>query len=207
MTREGAETAADAIEEDNDKDKDFVNATKNYHEEVGKERGKENIKNIATSTCNTAVVTSKRNRTGKKMAKSFDHSSDLVEQLIGFQKAYQEATEEIKGIASFFKKEAEGTDRRLSLFSERKEVERYSKDELIMVGQYISKDSYKVDYFFALPKEYRKDYIRLQLNECNPSYIFLWKSKELIHLVTIFAYILANHNKFIPGISLNFLQF
>ena len=36
--------------------------------------------------------------------------------MVGFQNAYQEAIEEIKGIASFFKKEAEGTDKKLSLF-------------------------------------------------------------------------------------------
>ena len=93
----------------------------------------------------------------------------MVEQLIGFQKAYQEAIEEIKDIASFFKKEVEKTDRKLFfLFSELKEVKGYSRDELIMVGQYIRKDSYKVDYFFVLLKKYKRDYIRLQLNECNP---------------------------------------
>ena len=53
------------------------------------------------------------------------------------------------------------------MFSELKEVEGYFRDELIMVEQYISKDNYKVDYFFALPQEYRRDYIQLQLNECN----------------------------------------
>ena len=60
-----------------------------------------------------------------------------------------------KGMAFFFKKKAEKTDMRLFLFSKLKEVKGYSRDKLIMVGQYISKDSYKVDYFFALPKEYR----------------------------------------------------
>ena len=92
----------------------------------------------------------------------------MVAQLVSFRKAYQEATEEIKGIAYFFKKKAKKTNMRLSLFSKLKEVEGYSKDELIMVGQYISKDSYNVDYLFALPQEYMRDYIRLQLNECNP---------------------------------------
>ena len=66
------------------------------------------------------------------------------------------------------KSKAEETDMRFSLFSKLKEVEGYSRDEFIIVGQYISKDSYKVDHFFALPNEYKKDYIRLQLNECNP---------------------------------------
>ena len=103
-------------------------------------------------TCNTITVTSKRNEKGKKKAKSSDHSSDLVEQLVSFQKAYKMATKEIKGIAYFFKKKAKKTNMRLSLFSKLKEVEGYSKDEIIMVGQYISKDSYKVDYFFTFPK-------------------------------------------------------
>ena len=57
---------------------------------------------------------------------------------------------------------------KLSLFLELKEVKGYSKDELIIVGQYISNDIYNVDYFFALPHKYKKDYIWLQLNECNP---------------------------------------
>ena len=65
------------------------------------------------------------------------------------------------------RKEVEGTDSRIFLFSELKEVEGYSDDKLIMVGEYISKDSYKMDYFFALRKKYRRDYIRLQLNGCN----------------------------------------
>ena len=63
-----------------------------------REREEENREDVVVSTCNTAAATSKRNQTGKKKAKSSDHSSDLVEQLVGLQKAYKEATEEIKGI-------------------------------------------------------------------------------------------------------------
>ena len=92
----------------------------------------------------------------------------MVEQLFNFQKAYEEATQEIKGITSFFKNEAKGINMRLSLFSDLKEVKGYSWDEHIMVGKYISKDSYKVDYFFTLPKKYRRDYIWLQLIETIP---------------------------------------
>ena len=81
---EGAEIAADAIEKDNDKDEEFANTNANYHEESQEEIQKENREDIAASTCNIVVATSKRNHTGKKKAKSFDHSSDLVEQLVGF---------------------------------------------------------------------------------------------------------------------------
>ena len=76
---EGVETVADAIEEDNDEDKEFVDAIKNYHEEPREEREKQNRKDITASTCNTAVATSKRNQTSKKKAKSNDNLSDLVE--------------------------------------------------------------------------------------------------------------------------------
>ena len=76
-----------------------------------------------------------------------------------FKKTYQEAIQEIKGIDSFSRKKLKRIDRRLALFLELKEVEGYSNDELILVGKYISKDSYKVNYFFDLPKKYRRDYI------------------------------------------------
>ena len=80
-TRERAKTATDVIEveEDNDEDKQFVDATKNYHEEPWEEKDEENREDIATSTCNTAAVISNNNQKGKKNAKSSDHSSDLVE--------------------------------------------------------------------------------------------------------------------------------
>ena len=73
-TREGVEIVANAVEEYNDEDEQFVDATKNYHEEPREEREKENREDITVSTCNTAAATSKRNQTSKKKAKSFDHS-------------------------------------------------------------------------------------------------------------------------------------
>ena len=111
---ERAEIATDVIEKDNDED-DFEDEHDNYVEEPQDERQEENREEIATSTYNT-IATSKTIHPRKKKAKSSDGTSDLVEQLVSFQKTYQEATQEIKDITSFFKKKAEGIDRRLALF-------------------------------------------------------------------------------------------
>ena len=51
---------------------------------------------------------------------------------------------------------------RLGLFSALEEIERFSIDEIIKVGEYISKDAHKVDYFFALPNGYH-DYVGVEL--------------------------------------------
>ena len=87
-TGERATTATDTIEKTNDEDEDFVDANDNYHEEPQKGKEEENRENIVVSTCNIAIATSKRNQTSKKKVKSSDGTSNLVEQLVGFQKAY-----------------------------------------------------------------------------------------------------------------------
>ena len=58
---EGAETVADAVEEDNDEDEEFLDSTKNYHDEHREKREEENKEDIDVSTCNTIAATSKRN--------------------------------------------------------------------------------------------------------------------------------------------------
>ena len=113
---ERVETAANAVEEANDKEDKFVNANDNYYEDPQKEKEEGNWEDTTTSTCNTAAATSRRNETSKKKTKSSNGTGELVEQLFNFQKVYEEATQEIKGIAFFVKKEAEGTDMRLFFF-------------------------------------------------------------------------------------------
>ena len=49
-TKEGAKTAADAVEEDNDEDEEFVDVIENYHEKPREEREEENKEDIASST-------------------------------------------------------------------------------------------------------------------------------------------------------------
>ena len=91
-TREEVEIVFDAIEQDNDDEDEFVDANDNYHEEPQDEREEENREDIVASTCDTIVATSKRIQTNKKKAKSSSGTSDLVEQLVNFQKVFQEAT-------------------------------------------------------------------------------------------------------------------
>ena len=60
-TGEGVEIAIDAVEEDNDEDEEFLDATENYHKEARKEEDKENREDIVALTCNAATITSKKN--------------------------------------------------------------------------------------------------------------------------------------------------
>ena len=83
-TREGVKTTTNAVEQDNDKEDEFVNANDKYHEEPQEEREEENQEYIVVSTCNTIVSASRRTHASKKKAKSFNGTSDLVEQLAGF---------------------------------------------------------------------------------------------------------------------------
>ncbi|KAK8481540.1 hypothetical protein V6N11_029185 [Hibiscus sabdariffa] len=46
-------------------------------------------------------------------------------------------------------------------------VEEMDKDDMLVVGEYISKEAHKVDFFFSLPKDFKKDYVLKQLLERN----------------------------------------
>ncbi|XWS41238.1 hypothetical protein CRYUN_Cryun17cG0063900 [Craigia yunnanensis] len=109
------------------------------------------IMEVHGSTCQSATVgLTKRAVTSKKRSRCIDVLTDFVEEIGKFVTAYQEAMKEIKGIASFFKKEAEGIDRRMMLFTEIMQLEGFSPQEML-AGDYIIKDAYKIDFFFTLP--------------------------------------------------------
>nr|GMC71620.1 twist-related protein [Ipomoea batatas] len=82
--------------------------------------------------------------------------------------AYKEANEQIKDIATYFKKEAENTDRKMKIFEEIVKLPGLSRQEVIEAGEHILKDAHKIDTFFALPNEFRRDYVMKQLYEVNP---------------------------------------
>ena len=50
MIREGAKTAADVVEEDNDEDEEFVNATENCHEKALEEKDEGNREDIVVTS-------------------------------------------------------------------------------------------------------------------------------------------------------------
>ena len=64
----------------------------------------------------------------------------------------KEVNEELNGISSYFKDQAENNHRKMKIFDEIMELSGFSKQEIIDVGEYILKDTNKVDTFFALPK-------------------------------------------------------
>ena len=80
----------------------------------------------------------------------------------------KEVNEELKGISSYFKDQAENNHRKMKIFDEIMELSGFSKQEIIDVGEYILKDTNKVDTFFALPKAFRRTYVDKQLFEATP---------------------------------------
>ncbi|KAK9005323.1 hypothetical protein V6N11_042763 [Hibiscus sabdariffa] len=127
-----AETAADAIEDLDAEDNVFLDA---FDAEVGGVKDFESRNEVGASTFQTydaAVTTMKKDVSSKKRSRSEDGLSALVEEIGKFGAAYRETTQEIKSIAAFFKKEAEGNDRRMSIFTEIMEIEGFSKDECLL---------------------------------------------------------------------------
>ncbi|KAK8555173.1 hypothetical protein V6N12_009327 [Hibiscus sabdariffa] len=101
----------------------------------------------------------KKDVSSKKRSRSEDGLSALVEEIDKFGATYQETTQEIKSIMAFFKNEAEGNDRRMSIFTEIMEIEGLSKDKMLVAEEYICKDARTVDFYFSLPKKFKNDYV------------------------------------------------
>ncbi|XVF43026.1 hypothetical protein PTKIN_Ptkin02bG0007400 [Pterospermum kingtungense] len=157
-TGAGVETAADAVEGESEDDDEFLDEMNNECETSEREHTVKDMKASSGAT----------NRRSIKRAGSSDGTYELVQQLADFRATYKETFQEIKGIPSFFKNEAERADRMFALPATLDEIIGFSEDELTKVGTYISKDQRKVDFFLALPKECRPGFVRQQLDECSP---------------------------------------
>ncbi|XVF64658.1 hypothetical protein PTKIN_Ptkin09bG0185600 [Pterospermum kingtungense] len=180
-TGEGAESAVDAVEkEEKEADSEEFNVFTRFdgqlkeddtevngggHDESTKA---ENDAEFDVSAYYIDISTRKTQTSSKKKAKSVDGTQQLLHHLINFQSAYQEVTSEMKGIDAFFNKKVDANERRLALFEELKKIEGFFREELLLVGQFMIKDNYKVDYFFSLPRDFKKDYVTMLLHECNP---------------------------------------
>ncbi|KAK8562280.1 hypothetical protein V6N12_010364 [Hibiscus sabdariffa] len=161
-TGSAAETTADAVENLVMEDNTFLDALNVEDEGV---KDSESIEEIGASNCQASVTaTMKRDVSSKKRRRSDDGLFDLVEVMGKVGTAYQKTAE---SIAAFFKTEAQGNDRRMSIFDEIMKIENLSKDDMLAAGEYISKEAHKVDFFFSLPKDFKKDYVLKQLRERN----------------------------------------
>ncbi|XVF86106.1 hypothetical protein PTKIN_Ptkin18bG0014500 [Pterospermum kingtungense] len=121
---------------------------------------------VATSTIHPNIGKGAHG-TGKKKAKTAYGNNPLVHHVLRFQTAYEKTTEQIAGIASFFIKETEVSDRRQALFNELKKLDGFSRKEMLIAGEYMVRNTYKIDYFFSLPTDFKHEYIKMVLTECN----------------------------------------
>ncbi|KAK9012051.1 hypothetical protein V6N11_040121 [Hibiscus sabdariffa] len=157
-----AETAANAVENLVMEDNTFLDALNVEDEGV---KDSESIEEIGASNCQASVTaTMKRDVSSKKKRQSDDGLFDLVEVMGKVGTAYQKTAE---SIVAFFKTEAQGNDRIMSIFDEIMKIENLSKDDMLAACEYISKEAHKVDFFFYLPKDFKKDYVLKQLRESN----------------------------------------
>ncbi|KAE8667190.1 Histone H4 [Hibiscus syriacus] len=118
-------TTADAVEHIDVEDNAFVDA---LLEENGL-RDSESREDVAS----------------KKRSRSDDGLTELVHEISKFDAAYREPAKEIKDITALLKKEAEGNDRRMLIFTEIMKIEGLSTDEMLTAEEYISKDAHKFD--------------------------------------------------------------
>ncbi|KAK8574573.1 hypothetical protein V6N12_062263 [Hibiscus sabdariffa] len=160
-TGAAAETTADVVENLVVEDNIFLDAHNVEDEGV---KDSESIEEIGASNCQASVAatTMKKYVSSKKRRRSDDGLFDLVDEMGKVSAASQKTAE---SIVAFFKTEAQGNDRRMSIFEEIMKIENLSKDDMLAAGDYISKEAHKVDFFFSLPKDFKKDYVLKQLLE------------------------------------------
>nr|GMD28521.1 twist-related protein [Ipomoea batatas] len=164
-----AEIPVDAVEEIEKERHDEVDITDGNHEEWEEGRGEKEVDQTESSVYpSTKINQGKKQASNRKRSRSDDGLSDLVAEMHEYVGAYKEANEKIKDIATYFKKEAENTDRKMKIFEEIIKLPGLSRQEVIEAGEHILKDAHKIDTFFALPNEFRRDYVMKQLYEVNP---------------------------------------
>ncbi|KAK8504496.1 hypothetical protein V6N11_051210 [Hibiscus sabdariffa] len=105
-----------------------------------------------------------RNVSSKKRPQSDGGLFDLVVEMDKVGVTFQKIAE---GVAMFFKTEAECNDKKVSIFKEITEIGNIPKDDMLVASEYIIKEAHKVDFFFLLPKDSKKDYVLKQQLECN----------------------------------------
>ncbi|XP_039048790.1 uncharacterized protein LOC120189636 [Hibiscus syriacus] len=135
--------AADAVEHIDVEDNAFIDALLE-EEEV---RDSESREDVGASTCQTSDATAStptmKKVASKKRSRSDDGLTELVQEISKFGATYRETAKEIKDITALLKKETEGNDRRMSIFTEIMKIEGLSTDEMLTAGEYMSKDAHK----------------------------------------------------------------
>ncbi|XP_042454902.1 uncharacterized protein LOC122038973 [Zingiber officinale] len=170
-TGANAETPVDAVEEINLCDEEFDTFNAETHAECykGEESNDVNQAIRKSETPDSSICPSnKKLTTRKRKGKIDDVLGDLVGEIHKYVIVVNEANEEMKGISTYFKKQTESSDRKMKIYDELIELSEFSGQEIMDVGEYILKDEYNVENFFALPKTFRRNYVVKQLNEIHP---------------------------------------
>ena len=88
----------------------------------------------------------------KKRARNFD---DVIENLTNamekLRSFYEDTKDNVKELASCFKHEKDGAERRMRVIDELKLVDRLTNIQRMMASEIITKDQHRIDYFFTLP--------------------------------------------------------
>ncbi|XP_044473190.1 uncharacterized protein At2g29880-like [Mangifera indica] len=163
-----AETATDAVEEldteNLDNNEDIIEVDIGLDSDYN-DQDKEDATGSKKQTVNEGI--NQKTANSKKRKRNDEGFSRLVEEISKFGKSYKTIQQEIHEITTYFKKEVEGKNRRMNLFNALLELDGFSRQELLNVGEHIIKKEHKIDFFFELPMDFRKDYVIKQLAECN----------------------------------------
>ncbi|KAE8702170.1 putative Nuclear factor kappa-B-binding protein [Hibiscus syriacus] len=138
-----AGTTADALKHINVEDNAFIDVLL----EEKRVRDSESREDVGASTCQTSDATASsptmKKVASKKRSRSDDGLTELVQEISKFGAAYRETAKEIKDITALLKKEVEGNDQRISIFTEIMKIEGMSTNEILTIGEYINKDAHK----------------------------------------------------------------
>lgn len=129
----------------------------------------ETKEDVVGSTCQSTIAAPRQKAVTSKKKRSVDGFSELVKETRKFRAAHQGVREDIRMIASFFRKEAEGNDRRMMLFKELMQLDGFSRWDMLDAGEHICKEAYRIDFFFSFPVDFWRDYVLKQLSECQIS--------------------------------------
>ncbi|OMO88331.1 twist-related protein [Corchorus olitorius] len=110
-------------------------------------------------------VTSKKKRTPKSGNEGY---TELCAEINNYTDAYREKNESLKTMAKYFDREYEDKDLKRELVNELLKFAWLNRNDIYKIAQHIIKDAVKFELYFALPEDLKEDFVKEQMNECNP---------------------------------------
>ncbi|XP_074560120.1 uncharacterized protein LOC141816187 [Curcuma longa] len=163
-TGANAEIPTDTVEEINlcDEEIDTFELEKEEYAEGHKDEEFDDDNQNISETPSSSVCSTNKKSTRKKKRKFDDALGDLVGVIRKYITFVSKFDEEI---SNYFKQQTENNHRKKKIYEELIELSEFSEQQIMDVGEYILKDEYKLDNFFALPKIFRRSYVLKLLSE------------------------------------------